>query len=263
MKRSYLILIVSGIIITVCLIIAFWWGPFNFIEVRKLNKLAESGDGEACWCLSGYYTGIGDEKVSEYFIKKGALLGEPRSQYMLADTLMHSREAKDINDGLEYLEKSARQEYADAQRTLGKLYWDGKLINRKIVSPNSPLSKYWYRKAAYNGHAFAMYELSKMLADKYSDKNNLIEAYKWLEIAVLRSNPKSAFYQDIEKQKKSVINKMTISGFDSLSLKQTAELIAKEEQKTIPQSPLISSGYFDDLFKKCKDLVKIKNREGG
>ena len=262
MKKSYLILIVSGIIITVCLIIAFWWGPFNYIEVKKLNKLAESGDGEACWCLSGYYVGIKDEDESEYFLRRGALLGEPRSQYLVADILMHKRDVKDINDGLEYLEKSAMQEYADAQRTLGKLYWDGKLVSRNIVSPNLTLSEYWYRKAAYNGHEFAMYELSKILADTHSDKNNLIEAYKWLEIAVLRSNPKSAFYQDIAKQKISVINKMTILGFDSLALKNAAELVAKEEQLTIPKVPLISGGYFDDFWKRCKDKVRTKKAKG-
>jgi TPR repeat protein len=254
MKKSYLILIVLVIIITVCLIMAYWWGPFNFIEVKKLKKLAESGDGEACWCLSGYYEGIADNDASEYYLKKGALLGEPRSQYLFADYLMHKRDIKDINDGLEYIEKSARQEYADAQITLGKLYSDG-----KRVSPNLALSEYWYRKAAYNGHAFAMYELSKILADKHNDKKNLIEAYKWLELAVLRSNPKSAFYQDIIKQKNSLINKVTMSGFDCLSLQQSAELIAKEEQQTIPKSPLISGGYSGDFKIRCKDKIRIEN----
>lgn len=239
-----------------CLIIAFWWGPFNFIEVKKLEKLAESGDGEACWCLAGYYTYINDEGGSEHYLKEGALLGEPRSEYLIADSLMRKGNAKDINAGLELLEKSARQEYADAQRALGKLYWDGKIVGRKIVNPNLALSEYWYRKAACNGHEFAMYELSKLLLDKDSNKKNLIEAYKWLTIAVLRSNPKSAFYQDIAKQKISVVNKMTILGFDSLALKQTAESDAKEEQKIIPKEPLITGGYFDDFFKKCKDKIK-------
>lgn len=65
--------------------------------------------------------------------------------------------AKDFEEALKWLSKSAEQGYPVAQFNIGKMYAEG-----KGVTKSADEARYWLEKAAAQGHEDARKELSKL-----------------------------------------------------------------------------------------------------
>ncbi len=183
--------------------------PLTRKEVKELTQKAERGDREACYRLSVYYAE--DEQKALYWLRKGAVYGDPRAQYSLYGILKKRPGSQE--EAIQLLKKAAEQQYAFAQLVLGRSYRDGDIAVR-----DSKQAEYWFRKAANNGETSAMLDLSRLLTEKHKDKAGLSEAYKWSVLALSGSNEESLFAKELRQQQTAIIRKAKELGFNELAL---------------------------------------------
>ena len=95
--------------------------------------------------------------------------GHPEGQAMLGKMLINGQGvARDVDESLRWLEKSATQGYSPAQLVLGNFYKDG-----RFVAKSEEKAAYWYRKAAAQGDSVAkqnLQEMGKSLTDVAEEK---------------------------------------------------------------------------------------------
>ena len=104
--------------------------------------------------------------------------GEPRAQYVIAVMFLNGLiKAPSEDTAAGYMHRAADQGYAPAQTELARMYRDGDGV------PQHPLASLeWYQRAAENGDVGAQLTLADAYA--YGSPPQLIEAYKWYEIAI-------------------------------------------------------------------------------
>lgn len=111
--------------------------------------------------------------------------GSPSAQYQLGLLFEYGRgvEQNDASAAFWY-EKSASQLFVDAEYRLAILYDNG-----WGVTPDKNKAVDLYKMAAEKGHELAQHDLAIMYFHGSDAPKNLLEAYKWLKIAVLSGNP--------------------------------------------------------------------------
>jgi len=226
-------------------------------ELTRLEKIGEEGDTEACWCLSLYYEE--DEASSMYWLKKGAIKGDPNAQYLWASFTLGRKmpDKKLIEEGLMMLRKAAEKDEPTAQEVLGDYYYQGKFVERDLKQ-----SEYWYRKSAMNGYSNSFYPLSKVLTEK-NNFAGLAEAYKWLLIDIELSGlkPGKYGYDDNKKQQLVIIEKVKKLEFNESSFKKVAEEQAiKEKSKIKKYRWRYDPRFYNPLMiYRCMEKIKGKN----
>jgi uncharacterized protein len=160
---------------------------------KYLTFAAEEGHCKAQEvCGSNYYYGIGTEqnfKKAFEFNLKASIQGSPRALFMLA-VQYGSGEGVDKNDKLsvEYLEKSAKKGYAEAQFGFAL-----ELIHvRKDKSHKNAYG--WLMKAAVQGHAGAQVCVGKYHEDGKHVKLNKKKAYEWYMKAAEQGNADGQYH---------------------------------------------------------------------
>jgi len=261
-KNKLLIITLLGSLIVFAMIYyvlssSFDDDPFSSSEISKLSYLAEKGDGEACWCLFCYYDRIKDFEESSKWVEKGALCGDPRAQYLWAKTFLEENKSKEeVNKGIDILIKSASQDYVDAQRELGSLYDEGKLIKRNVKQ-----SEYWYFKAAENGNYYAMFELSKFIKENYDNREMLIEAYKWTLLSIKLGSTGGFIYEKVQNLQKELLVKATQMGIEKKYFIKLAEQKALIDEQKIRNHTSTSTRFetsCDVLYSLCKQKIMVK-----
>jgi TPR repeat protein len=187
----------------------------TFLSGNKLEafnsfvKMANSGNGRACYWVSLYYTYGYDVSQLDYskaeeYVKKGCELGDPVATFsaMLSNNnsqeeitshaklLLNSSEAneadtqtllgdmyrnlREYEEAVKWYRKAADQGYAKAQSSLGVRYRDGNGVEK-----NYEEAMKWCRKAAVQGHAPAQNNLGTMYYTGNGVEKNYKEAVKW------------------------------------------------------------------------------------
>ena len=215
----------------------------NKAQLKQVTKMAQNGNGAACFCLSLYYSER--EEESERWLQRAADLGDPNAQYRVHDRLI----SKDPRKALQLLEMAAGKGQISALEALGKVYRDGGLVNR-----DARRAEFYFRKAALKGSKFSMLDLSSLLTKTYRDRDRLTEAYTWLLMASWRSNPNTPFASETVKQELAISDKISREGYRVARIKKEAEEQAIRQNKSIPRSAIAPD--YDGL---CQDLAEKGN----
>lgn len=94
------------------------------------------------------------------------------------------KQAQQINDFIQQLTASASQGDAEAQYTLGKVYYDG-----QIVQPNPQTAAYWWQRAAMQGHAIAQSSLGGIYSSGLGVDQDYKKALQWRMRAAEQGEP--------------------------------------------------------------------------
>jgi len=108
------------------------------INMVKYGKSIKSA--ERLWLYYRYTAK--DSNQSFYWLKHGAILGSPSMEYNVGQKLIYSSKNEDIQKGLYWLKKSAKNNFQWAQCELGLLYEEGDILDKNITK-----SDYYYTLA--------------------------------------------------------------------------------------------------------------------
>jgi len=218
-------------------------------QVKNLTRIAESGDGAACWCMALYY--LKTEEKYRYWLNKGALYGNAEAGYMKGSGMI-GQPGSDAGEALRLLLKSAEQGNASAQYELGNLYYNPP---DKAVKKDVKEAEHWYRKAALNGYDRAMEQLAQVLMEDPSDAERLKESYKWWQIVAIRTKQDKTLSstKDIPQRKYIVTSKLSRLARKTSATLRNLDAQAKKEAADIPKW---------DPFPKTDECIKLANRAG-
>ena len=87
---------------------------------------------------------------------------------------------RDDAKAVEWYERAAKQGHADAQFRLGILYAEGR---GRGVARDDAKAVEWYERAAKQGHAYAQFRLGEMLEAGKGHTKSLVQAHKWYNLA--------------------------------------------------------------------------------
>jgi uncharacterized protein len=150
-----------------CISISLWLGMMQLAYAAKpaaAPAVAPSQDAQELRTLKGYPAyQRGDFVAAEREFRKAAQSNVRAAQYNLAvmilrgETKTSTREPEqpDYLEAIEWMNKSAALEFADAQYALGKLYEQGGLLPRDLK-----IALGWYARAAELGMVDAQVELA-------------------------------------------------------------------------------------------------------
>lgn len=123
---------------------------------------------------SGDYRGARDELMPL------AEQGDPRAQYVLGIIFLnYFVEPPDPDAAAKWIRKAAEQNYTDAQRELGRMYWTGEGVDQDFREMTR-----WYGRAAERGDVGAQLFLGDAYAYGFGVEADLVQAYMWYEIAI-------------------------------------------------------------------------------
>ena len=116
------------------------------------------------------------------FLEKAAIQGNPQAQFFRGEfyRLGLYGSKKDRKQGILWLEKSAGNDYALAQYTLGSLYQsDYPTSNNPVIKKDFEKSIYWLERSAKNGYSKAQLQLSVIYYNGEGVPKNLTKAKYW------------------------------------------------------------------------------------
>ncbi len=132
------------------------------LALQWYESAGDAGHGEACYRAARIHTAESRVLAAYEWDLKGANLGNKYAQFSCGIHFLHAKApARNVNKAKEWLEKSAKQGYRDAQYMLGMMYDMGDICceNNSIRKKEA---KYWFEKAAKNGHDEAKNMLKKL-----------------------------------------------------------------------------------------------------
>jgi TPR repeat protein len=96
-------------------------------DLSRLEDLAFNGDLRAVQRVYDHYSlGVRQERRSQFWLKKGAEMGDTAMQQLYADTLISTAtNAKDKNNALKWFRKAVAGGSASAARSLSDIYQHG------------------------------------------------------------------------------------------------------------------------------------------
>ncbi|WP_286266259.1 tetratricopeptide repeat protein [Thalassotalea atypica] len=120
----------------------------NYFE--QYRKAAKRGHTQAMATLGQmYYHAYGtekNEKLALKFLKKASRSKDAAAQFKAGYIYLTSEEYKDIDDGIEYLEKAADNEFKGANFVLGMVHLDKKYGRQDIKQADKYLAKSYEAK---------------------------------------------------------------------------------------------------------------------
>ena len=155
-------------------------------EIEQWMREAEAGDAEAQYQLgicyaNGYGVTIDQKKAVDCFFDAVAQ-NHPQALYQLGNCYYYGYGVYcNYKRAVEYFEQAAKLGVVKAQYLLGNCYY---------ANANREQAKYWYAKAAEQGHVDAMYDLSLCsLAEE--------ESFAWCEKAAELGHAEAQFQMGI------------------------------------------------------------------
>lgn len=182
-------------------------------EIQAMLPRAESGEVMAEVAVADLYRKKvpgGDstpEKAFQWY-SKAAKRGSDEAQYALG-TMYEKGEGvgKDYFRAAEWYRLAANMgDNADAELALGDFHFHG-----RGAAHDPAEARDWYRKAAEQGQPVAQYRLGAMILEGWAGEPDLVEAHKWLSLALRHKDRLEAEDPplDAEKALARVAAKMT------------------------------------------------------
>jgi len=127
-------------------------------------------------------------------LEKSALEGDAESQFLLGSFYGKGNEfvTQDYAKSLYWLEKSAAQDYAMAQGTLGIFYYHGHGVKQDFVQ-----ARQWFEKAAAQGEPMAQFTLGVIYMSGHGVEVDYLMARQWLEKSAAQEEPKAQYHLGI------------------------------------------------------------------
>jgi TPR repeat protein len=167
---------------------------FTKEEMKTLERKANNGDGDACYCIYINYRYHNHNKA-QYWLRKAAQYGNADAEYGLFTTTR----------SVSLLEKAAEKGNSWAQLSLGDYYRN---------QHKSTEAHYWYLRSAMQGNEAAIVYLSNFLMEIKNDKDHLVEAYIWTIIGIYLSPNKECMYvTKLKTQQKAIFEKTIKLGY--------------------------------------------------
>jgi len=91
---------------------------------------------------------------------------------------------KNCAEGLKWMQRAAELDYAEAQCKMGDCYYDGSFRWGCHVQKDPQRAAMYFRQAAEQGEPRAQFRLALCYANGIGESRNVIQAYKWLRIAL-------------------------------------------------------------------------------
>ncbi len=127
--------------------------------------------------LHGVGTEQSEAEAREWF-EKAARLGNPHAQYQLAKLILADESAgpEEVEQAVAWLTQSAEAGQDCAQYALGKLYRDGRGVEKNILQ-----AVIWFSAAAEQENSYAAYALGKLYLTGEDSPKNVEAALRWLQ----------------------------------------------------------------------------------
>ena len=159
--------------------------------LRWLEESAEEKNQYAEYLLGRLYLKGEDvdqdlDKATE-FLKRSAMQGNKYASYALAKLLLSDNFSSDKLEGFKHLKTAADKGFAPAEYLLGKLLYEGKLIEK-----NTEKALEYLEKSAEKGNSYAAYLAGKILLTDESVKD-VKKAIRYFEIAAEQGNDYAQF----------------------------------------------------------------------
>ena len=171
------------------------------------------------------YSGKGRQAYAQYAVL--AERGCAKAQVRLG-RLMVSYEPERNTEALAWIRRSAEQEYAHAQFTLGLAYDMGMF---GLGPREFERAKPWYFDAAAQGHPAAMEAIAYMYLDGQGGlKYDLVSAYQWFTLAARRFPPsteKPAYGMGANNE----LRKLMLNSMDRLATRMSSAQIAEANRR--------------------------------
>lgn len=129
------------------------------------------------------------ESIPEAFLKKSAEEGDPKALFQLGRAMLNGNAILNIasspQEGISYIEKSAKEGLDLAALYLGRIYVTGEEPN---IPANYGKALNWLDKPARKGHGEAQYYLGQMFYQGLGVSKNHVKAYAWLNLSAAQGN---------------------------------------------------------------------------
>jgi len=130
------------------------------------------------WCL-GPQGHLQDYRQAAEWLRKAAESGNVEAQYHLATLYQAGRGVeRDFTNALSWFQKAAAQQHVAALFNLGSMYEAGQGSARDTEAAAG-----YFRQAAELGDAYAQYNMARRCEEGHGVARNLVEAWKWYELA--------------------------------------------------------------------------------
>lgn len=118
-------------------------------------------------------------------VKPQADAGDPKAQVQLASLYFDGPYALELMPEIVSLyEKSAKQDFNEAQYYLGVMYDKGRGVDNDDLKARA-----WYKVAATNGHSIAQFNYAVFLMQGRGGSKNAKEAWEWVEKSSAQGYP--------------------------------------------------------------------------
>ncbi|MDR1207878.1 MAG: sel1 repeat family protein [Holosporales bacterium] len=145
-------------------------------KIKKLYERATSGDVLAQNELGVMHSRNGDIEDAIHWYTTAALQGLPEAQLNIAKFYLYGLGVEqDAEKALEWLHKSAEQEFAIANHNLGHIYVEGECG----IEQNFEKAFHFYSKAAEQGCVDSFYSIAVMYEQGECVEQSDTEAHKW------------------------------------------------------------------------------------
>lgn len=125
--------------------------------------------------------------VDEKELRGWAERGDADAQFELGLRLITGEGVKkNLEDGVKFIEKAAKQKHLRAQHVMGTLYDDGVGVKKDLAKAAE-----WYRSSADLGFALSQHSLAVMYEEGKGVKKDVAKAAEWFKKAAEQGNPPS------------------------------------------------------------------------
>ncbi len=129
------------------------------------------------------------DSIPEAFLKKSAEVGDPKALFQLGRAMLNGNTILNIaanpQEGISYIEKSAKEGLDLAALYLGRIYVTGE---EPSIPANYGKALNWLNKPARQGNSEAQYYLGQMFHQGLGVSKNKVKAYAWLNLSAAQGN---------------------------------------------------------------------------
>ena len=129
------------------------------------------------WMLLHGVGTVQKEAAAKAWFEKASRLGNPHAQFQLARMILSdpSSPGEEKKQALDWMKKSAEAENAYAQHYLGKLLFQGEIVNKDVKT-----AVHWLTASAEQGNQYAQYALGSLFLSGEDVPKDVEAALKWL-----------------------------------------------------------------------------------
>lgn len=161
----------------------------DFDQVTNfLEKLAIKNNTDAQYLLATLYSGNRNEEIANYWFLRAAMAGDKNAQYYIGITYTDKLGLINRTQGIYWLEKSAMQDFLDAEIVLASTYEQS-----NEYEPDFEKAAYWYERAANQGDAKAQSFIAGMYRDGKGVTLDKQKALMWYKKAALQGDAFSQY----------------------------------------------------------------------